>query len=315
MSAEIEPDSWAKVWRDVATQLGVHRAAGRRHLLTEDTVRMCTVFALEHVGVAPGDLTIEVFDPILRGGKVDLVVTGSKGRTVVELKYPRGSRSGVSPDTMTLGELLRDFLRVAVVPAEDRWVVIVLAPDLRRYLGRRGAQVWADEPGQELVLQREVLEALPKTTRDAIGSLEWVLPVRATCVVAAPVDVDLALFAYRVEAPAADAIPASLATPTPATNLSSAAPRGGPAPKVGTARAQILTAITTLVARSGRPEVTVQEVVEQMRRAGSPYAESTVRTMLTSHMCAQVHGRNIGSYDDVDRVDRGRYRLRTTEGY
>jgi hypothetical protein len=38
---------------------------------------------------------------------------------------------------MTLGELIRDFLRVAVVDAEDRWVVQVLQPELRRYLSRR----------------------------------------------------------------------------------------------------------------------------------------------------------------------------------
>jgi hypothetical protein len=54
----------------------------------------------------------------------------------------------------------------------------------------------------------------------------------------------------------------------------------------------------------------VQQVVDEMRRNGSRYAESTVRTMLTSHMCAQVQGPNIGTYDDVDRVDRGTYRLR-----
>src|SRR5689334_20680509 len=77
------------VWTDVASQLAAHRAAGRRHLLTEDTVRMCTVLSLEGIGVAPEDLRIEVFDPVLHGGKVDLVVTSTKGRTIVELKYPR----------------------------------------------------------------------------------------------------------------------------------------------------------------------------------------------------------------------------------
>jgi hypothetical protein len=274
---------------------------------------MCTVLALEDAGVAPGDMAIEVFDPILRGGKLDLVVgVPGEARVVVELKYPRGSRSGISPDTMTLGELLRDFLRVAVVPAQDRWVVIVLAPELRRYLARRGTSVWVDEPGQVLVIERAMLEALPKTARDAIGALEWLLPVRATCVVAAPVDVDLALFAYRVEAPAADATSGPLAFPTPIARVGPT-PGRGPSVRAGTARAEILTAIQALASRSGRPDVTVQEVVDEMRRGGSSYAESTVRTMLTSHMCAQVHGPNIGTYDDVDRVDRGTYRLRITD--
>lgn len=308
----MDVDVWRTVWLDVGRRVAAHRLAGRRHLLTEDAVRMCTVLALEEVGVDPSDLAIEVLEPALGGGKLDLVVTTKAGPAVVELKYPRGSRSGVSPDTMTLGELLRDFLRVALVPASDRWVVVVLEPELRRYLSRRGSSLWTDEPEGTLVLERAVLEALPKTARDAIGSMEWLLPVRATCVVAAPVDVDLALFAYRIEAPAAGCIPAALvfADPVPATSVPAAT---APTVRPKAARAQILTAIGALARRSGQPEVTVQEVVDEMRRAGSTYAESTVRTMLTSHMCAQVHGPNIATYDDVDRTGRGTYRLRSTD--
>jgi hypothetical protein len=47
---------------------------------------------------------------------LDLTVDGSGG-TVIELKYPRASRTGISPDTMTLGELIRDFLLVAAALA------------------------------------------------------------------------------------------------------------------------------------------------------------------------------------------------------
>lgn len=306
-------EAWASVWSDVARRLGEHRAAGRRHLLTEDTVRMCTVLALEKVGVSPNDMGIEVYDSILGGGKVDLVVTGDEGRTVIELKYPRASTSGMSADTMTLGELIRDFLRVAIVPAADRWVVTVLEPELRRYLSRREDLRWTWERGQSVVMEREALEALPKTARDAIGSLAWLLPVQATCVVSAAVDVDLALFAYQVEQPAQDGSAAPLVALDQAPVLTSAS---GAARQVrpGTAREEILAAIRGLASRSGRSEVTVQQVVDEVRRGGSSYAESTVRTMLTSHMCAQVHGPNIGSYDDVDRVDRGTYRLRPTAG-
>lgn len=310
MTDDRHDDQWVAVWNDVATQLQVHRSSGRGHLLTEDTVRMSTAMALERVGVIPADMRIEVFDPVLGGGKVDLVVEGPGGRTVIELKYPRGSRLGISPDTMTLGELLRDFLRVALVPAADRWVVIVLAPELRGYLARRGTGIWVDATGHELVLERHVIESLPKTARDAIGPLPWLMPVRARCIVATPVDVDLALFAYRVEAPSADAVPEALATLNAVPSAMPTASGAVRSVKPGTARSQLLEAINTLVSRSGRPEVTVQDVVDEMRRVGSRYAESTVRTMLTSHMCAQVQGTNIGTYDDVDRVDRGTYRLR-----
>lgn len=91
-------DIWVAVWNDVAEQLKAHREAGRAHLLTEDSVRMCTVFALERVGVDPRDVTTEVPDSVLRGGKLDLAVSTPAGRTVVELKYPRGS-ARVSPQT------------------------------------------------------------------------------------------------------------------------------------------------------------------------------------------------------------------------
>lgn len=309
MTDETRQDSWPAVWHDVARQLRVHRLAGRGHLLTEDTVRLAAILALESVGIAPKDIRVEVFDPVLRGGKVDLVVQGLDERTVIELKYPRGSQSGISPDTMTLGELLRDFLRVALVSANDRWVAVVLEPELRRYLVRRGPGLWVDAPGGELLLERATLESLPKTARDAIGPLAWLLPVRATCVVAAPVDVDLALFAYRVHAPTRGAVPAALATA-----LDPPAPAQEPGlplqVRPGSARAEILDVIQSLTLRSGRSEVQVREVVDEMRRLRSRYTESTVRTMMTSHMCAQVHGPNIGTYDDLDRIDRGTYRLR-----
>ncbi|MBM6399788.1 hypothetical protein [Phycicoccus sonneratiae] len=270
---------------------------------------MCTVLSLQSAGIPPANLRIEVVDPVLKGGKVDLVVTDVAGRTIVEMKYPRGSRTSVSPDTMTLGELLRDFLRVALVPAADRWVVLVLEPSLRRYLARRDAAWWTESPGGAVVLNRGELESLPKTARDAIGPLQWLLPVQATCVVAEPVDLDLALFAYQVDAPGSEVVGARLMSverAAPEAGLQISRTRSGKA----TARSEILAAINSLIARSGLHEVAVQDVVHEMRRRGARYSDSTVRTMMTSHMCAQVHGPNIAAYDDLDRVDRGTYRLR-----
>ena len=309
-------DDWTAVWHDVADTMREHRVAGRRHLLTEDSLRMATVLALERSGVSTNDLAIEVADPLLIGGKLDLVIGPAEARTVIEIKYPRGSRTGVSPDTMTHGELLRDFLRVALVPAWDRWVVIALGQDLRRYLTRRGPALWSDAVGKPFVLERAALELLPKTALDGIGPLAYRLPVRAMCAASIPIDVDLGFFAFRIEAPtadaasgaltgrSADAIPTMRQPRTPATE--------GRVTGRGSARGEIIAAIRALTTRAGRSEVTVQEVVDEMRRASSTYAESTVRTMLTSHMCAQIHGPNIGSYDDVDRVGRGTYRLRST---
>lgn len=307
-SRDVVPD-WSTVWQDVARRLAEHRAAGRKHLLTEDTVRFCTVLALEDAGVIPERLQIEALVPVLARGKLDLTVDGASG-TVIELKYPRASRTGISPDTMTLGELIRDFLRVALVEAQDRWVVQVLEPELRRYLGRREALGWPVTAGQPVEFTRKVLEALPKTALDAIGTLPWRLPLTATCSVAAPVDVDLALFAFRVDAPDLSSAPAQLVARAPAVDSSSRP--SGARPVAGGARAEILAAVEALLRSSGQSEFTIQQVVDELRQRGSSYAESTIRTMISSHMCAQVHGTNIGTYDDLDRLERGHYRLRTT---
>ncbi len=303
----LEPD-WEQVWEDVAHRLGDHRAAGRKLLLTEDSVRWCTVLALEAVGVTPDRLAIEVQTPVLAGGKIDLTVDGADG-TIIELKYPRASRTAISPDTMTLGELIRDFLRVAVVAASDRWVVQVLQPELRRYLSRRDGLSWPTAVGEQLVLTREGLCAMRKTTLDAIGSLPWHLPVIATCVLAHPVDVDLSLFAFRVAAPDHDSVAAPLIAVSPAAPPPADGTERGSSARGG-ARVEILAAIADLVTRAGRPDVTLGQIVDEMRRRGSTYAESTIRTMVSSHMCTQVHGPNIGSYDDLDRVGHGQYRLR-----
>jgi hypothetical protein len=49
-----------------------------------------------------------------------------------------------------------------------------------------------------------------------------------------------------------------------------------------------------------------------MRARRSQYAESTVRTMVTAHMCANATGPGVSPYRDLERVDRGIYRLRST---
>jgi hypothetical protein len=175
--------------------------------------------------------------------------------------------------------------------------------------GRRQELSWPTAVGEQLVLTRERLGTLRKTTLGAIGVLRWHLPVTATCAVAHPVDVDLSLFAFQVDAPDFESVPGPLVAAAPEERQPPAGAAAG-APVRGGARAEILAVINDLVARSGRPEVTLVQLVAEMRGRGSEYAESTVRTMVSSHMCAHVHGPNIGSYDDLDRVGHGQYRLR-----
>jgi len=273
---------------------------------------METVLALERAGVTASRLATEHFAPALVGGKLDLVMDPLDG-VVIELRYPRDSRTGFSPDTMTLGELIRDFLRVAAVPARERWVVQVVNPRLQRYLlavhGRRQLH-WAVVAGETLVLHPDTVGGLPATARTAIGGAALRETATATCVLAEPVDDDLALYAYSVASPTPPVpLPAPPAVPRPAQM---AAPVAGAGTRGG-ARQEILAAATAITTRSGSPTFTIVEIISEMRARGTGYAESTIRTMISSHLCADSTGPGVDSYTDLERAGRGLYRRRTSQ--
>jgi hypothetical protein len=72
------------------------------------------------------------------------------------------------------------------------------------------------------------------------------------------------------------------------------------------AREEILAAIHRL----GRSTFTVMHVVREMERHGTDYAESTIRTHIVSRMCADAPDSHGTTYADLERVDRGTYRLK-----
>jgi hypothetical protein len=300
--------SWPALWAAVAGRLRAHRAAGRTHLLTEDTLRLETVLALQEAGVDPGRLTAEYLAPQLSGGKIDLALDAPTG-VLIEFKYPRGSRTGISPDTMTLGELVRDFVRLAALPAEERWVVQLIGPRLARYLDHvrhRHPVEWVTTVGQDFVLTHTSLAALPATAAKAIGPIVIGTAIRARCTAAEAVDDGLTLYAYVVQSAGSErqavAPAAPLSTPTPTPTPTEARATG--------ARGEILDAITAVTTRSGRPNFTIAEIADEMRRRGSRYADSTISTMISSHLRADAQGPGIDSHTDLERVDRGVYRLR-----
>lgn len=304
---------WAALWRNVAARIAAHRAAGRSHLMTEDTVRMETVLALGEACVGPDRLGIEVPTPALVKGKLDLVVDPPDG-VVVELKYPRDSRTGFSPDTMTLGELLRDFLRVAAVAAGDRWVVQVLNDRLVKYLVAAFARYdlrWAAATGDVLELRPDALAALPATAKDAIGAATLPGNVTATLVVREPVGEQLTLYAYRVDGMAVEEA-AALRT------ASDVAPDVGGSPSAAVtrdgARREIIDAARAVVARSSGAAFTMPEVIAEMNRRDTVYAEATIRTMISAHMCAESTGDSVAGYADFTRVGRGQYRFHDGDG-
>ena len=77
-----------------------------------------------------------------------------------------------------------------------------------------------------------------------------------------------------------------------------------------TCREEILRAFQRLERRHGRKIFDLQDVVQEVQRATDAYAESTIRTHITSVMCAQAPVNHANASNELDRVGRGRYRLR-----
>lgn len=78
-----------------------------------------------------------------------------------------------------------------------------------------------------------------------------------------------------------------------------------------TAHQEIREVARALASHAGNGEFTLAQVIEQMRARGSRYAESTIRTHVTSRMCANAPDHHAVVYRDFWCVDRGsgRYRL------
>ena len=72
-----------------------------------------------------------------------------------------------------------------------------------------------------------------------------------------------------------------------------------------TARDEILEALGAL-----GETFTPDDVIREMRRRGSRYAESTVRTHVVSRMCVNAPDNHAKTFDDLERVADGLYRRR-----
>jgi hypothetical protein len=57
----------------------------------------------------------------------------------------------------------------------------------------------------------------------------------------------------------------------------------------------------------------VGRIIDDLRAHGSDLAESTIRTHITSRMCGDSPDHHGTTYDDLERVDRGVYRLDLAE--
>ena len=85
-----------------------------------------------------------------------------------------------------------------------------------------------------------------------------------------------------------------------------------------TCRDEILETATRLMQRSGEESFSLADLITEMRDSGTSYQESTIRTHVTSRLCANAPDHHAVTYPDLERVASGRYRLvghaRTTPG-
>ncbi len=195
---------WPEVWRSVADDLNESWTAGLGRFVTEDVLRFATIKSLVAQGVPTNEMESEWRRPGVPDS-VDLVVTQSP-RAAVEFKYPREPRDTNAAWTQHLGELLKDFYRLAHMPRDfdERWCVQLVSPRVQRYLNgvgdRYGVRI-AEHPGHMTEMRVEAIRGLPAT---ATGRLtRWLGDggsIRARCVGAYEVG-ELRLMVHDVERP------------------------------------------------------------------------------------------------------------------
>lgn len=77
-----------------------------------------------------------------------------------------------------------------------------------------------------------------------------------------------------------------------------------------TCRDAILEAFDRLERADGRRAFGLTEIVTETLAIDSSFAESTIRTHVSSRMCAEAPDNHDTVYADLERVERGRYRRR-----
>ena len=77
-----------------------------------------------------------------------------------------------------------------------------------------------------------------------------------------------------------------------------------------TCRDEVINAMVRLEKRHRKSAFQLNVIVKVVLSATNYYKESTIRTHISSHMCAQAPVNAAVVTDDLDRIGRGLYKLR-----
>jgi len=77
-----------------------------------------------------------------------------------------------------------------------------------------------------------------------------------------------------------------------------------------TCRDEILACANRIIQQKGINEFSLKEIIACMEAVGTKYKESTIRTHVTSRMCANAPKHHATKYNDFERPYHGIYRLK-----
>lgn len=175
---------WLRIWEDVARTIANHVSAGRTHLLTEDVVRFAAIVALGDQQVDASRIGVE--HRVVEIGSIDMVIDPPTPTAAVEFKFPRDPRVLNAADTMTYGELLKDFYRLSRLAIPESWVVQVVPDRLGRYLERRTEVRWPAAQGDAFRIDVGTVARLPLTARRLLPEWAEALSVVTSCMAVHP---------------------------------------------------------------------------------------------------------------------------------
>jgi hypothetical protein len=273
-----------------------------------------------------------------RGIHLDLLISLDQERTAIELKYLVAALHATfngelfdlpnqSANDISRHDVIKDIARVETLLADeyaDNGQVVVLSND--RSYWRQGSRADTIDAAFRIHEGRVLTGALSWSARAGRGTttsrdIPLRLAGRYTCHWQDYSQVALtngraAQFRYLL-------ISVERGTSTAATETSGseragqhepspAAPtsRSAAPPAEATARFEILASARKLAEQSVDGSFTLMQILTEMRGSGSRYTESTIRTHVTSRMCADAPVHHGTTYDDFQRLGDGRYRLR-----